>query len=178
MMGNTDAAGEVKQAARRLGDLIEALDEHPDPSASGPARELVALVLDLHALGLARLMAILGKAEHSEATMAQLLQDDHVRAMLLLHGLHPQDMETRVWAAVERLRPHLGVHGLRVDVVEVAGGAVRLRINGANAGIRAPLLWTLPAEIEDAIVEAAPDAERIVIEGLAFAGQAASQAAE
>jgi hypothetical protein len=29
------------------------------------------------------------------------------------------------------------------------------------------LLWTLPGEIEDAVVEAAPDVEKILIDGLA-----------
>ena len=170
---------DVRKAARRLGELIEALDKHPDPAASGPARELVALVLDLHALGLARLMAVLGRADGREAIIARLLEDEHVRALLLLHGLHPEDMETRVRRCAERLRPHLGVHGLRLEVIDVAGGTVRVRVHGADAGIRAPLLWTLPGEIEDAIVEAAPDAERIVVEGLDIARQpGAPQAAE
>ncbi len=162
----SEADGEdVRRAARRLEELITALGSHPDPEASGPARELVALVLDMHALGLARLMAILAGAEGRDAITARLLQDDHVRALLLLHGLHPEDMETRVRRAVERLRPHLGVHGLRLEMVEIAGGSIRLRLHGVEA-VKATLLWSLPGEIEEAIVEAAPDAERIVIDGL------------
>ena len=87
--------------------------------------------------------------------------------MLLLHGLHPDDLETRVRRAVDRLRPHLGIHGLRLDVVEIASGTVRLRLHGSGAAtIKAPLLWTLPGEIEDAVVEAAPDVEKILIDGL------------
>ena len=170
----TPAAEEddVKQAARRIETLIGALERDPDQPASGSARELVALVLDLHALGLARLMATLMQAGGSASIVARLLDDDHVRAMLLLHGLHPEDMETRIRRAVERLRPHLGVHGLRLDVLEIAAGAVRLRLQAGEAGIKAPLVWTLPGEIESAIVEAAPDVERVLIEGLDFAGPA------
>ena len=68
---------------------------------------------------------------------------------------------------MDRLRPHLGVHGLRLDVVEIASGTVRLRLHGSGAAtIKAPLLWTLPGEIEDAVVEAAPDVEKILIDGL------------
>ena len=83
---------------------------------------------------------------------------------------------TRVRRAVERLTPHLGVHGLRLDLVEIAGGQVRLRLSDSGAGtIQKPLLWALPREIEDAIVEAAPDAEHISIDGLdRFYGGAAS----
>jgi hypothetical protein len=35
-----------------------------------------------------------------------------------------------------------------------------------DAAIEASLMWTLPGEIEDAVVEAAPDVEKILIEGL------------
>ena len=92
--------------------------------------------------------------------MARLIDDEQIRAMLLLHGLHPEDMTTRVRRAVERLTPHLGVHGLRLDLVEIAGGQVRLRLSDSGAGtIQKQLLWALPREIEDAIVEAAPDVE-------------------
>jgi Fe-S cluster biogenesis protein NfuA len=165
---------DVRQAARRLEELIAALGSHPDPAAREPARELVALVLDLHALGLARLMTLVASAPGAETLMARLTQDDHVRAMLLLHGLHPDEMETRVRQAVERLRPHLGVHGLRLEVTDVRGGIVRLRLMGVEAA-KPSLLWTLPGEIETAIVEAAPDAEQVLIEGLDFVAPRAAE---
>ncbi len=167
------------QALRRLEDLIGALDAYPDPAASEPARELVSLVLNLHGIGLAGLMTIITKADRDGAIVAQLVEDEKVRAMLLLHGLHPDDMEARVRRAVERLRPHLGVHGLRLEVAEIAKGTVRLRIWGSEGpGLSAPMLWSLPSEIEAAIVEAAPDVERVEIEGLGFDRAAPSQAAE
>ena len=156
-----------QQALHRLEELIRALDAHPDPSAKETARELLALVLDLHGIGLAKLMGIVTAAEGGPAILARLVEDKQVQALLLLHGLHPDDFETRVRRAVDRLRPHLGVHGLRLDVVEIASGTVRLRMHGSGAAtIKAPLLWTLQGEIEDAVVEAAPDAEKILIDGL------------
>ncbi len=170
---------DAERALRRLEELIEALETHPDPAAGATARELVGLVIELHGLGLAKLMALLAPAEGGPAIMARLVENEHVRAMLLLHGLHPEDLETRVRRAAERLRPHLGIHGLRLDVVDVANGAVRLRLAGAGTGLAAPLLWALPREIEDIIFEAAPDAGTVTIEGLDFASPgAAARAAE
>jgi Fe-S cluster biogenesis protein NfuA len=93
--------------------------------------------------------------------------------MLLLHGLHPDRLDKRVGAAVERLRPHLGVHGLRLEVIGIVNGVVRLRLSG-GAGVRAQLLWTIPSEIENAIFEAAPDVEKVTIDGLEFPSLAAS----
>ncbi|MDQ6869003.1 MAG: NifU family protein [Pseudomonadota bacterium] len=156
-----------QQALHRLEELIRALDGHTDPAAKETARELLTLVLDLHGIGLAKLMGIVTTAEGGTAILARLVENEQVQAMLLLHGLHPDDLETRVRRAVDRLRPHLGVHGLRLDVVEIARGTVRLRLHGSGAAtIKAPLLWTLPGEIEDAVVEAAPDVEKILIDGL------------
>jgi Fe-S cluster biogenesis protein NfuA len=155
--------------------LIRALDAHPDPSAKETARELLALVLDLHGIGLAKLMGIVTSAEGGTSILGQLVEDKQVQAMLLLHGLHPVDLETRVRRAVDRLRPHIGVHGLRLDVVEIASGTVRLRLHGRGAAaIQAPLLGTLPGEIEDAVVETAPDVEKVLIDGLDLLGVAAA----
>jgi hypothetical protein len=132
----------------RLEELIRALDAHTNPAAKETARELLTLVLDLHGMGLAKLMGIVTAAEGGTAILARLVDDEQVRAMLLLHGLHLDDLKTRVRRAVDRLRPHLGVHGLRLDVVEIASGTVRLRLHGSGAAtIKAPLLFQiLPAK--------------------------------
>jgi hypothetical protein len=164
---STGNGEDPQQALHRLQELIRVLDAHPDPAAKETTRELLALVLDLHGIGLAKLMGIVTAAEDGTSILARLVEDKQVEAMLLLHGLHPDDLETRVRRAVDRLRPHLGVHGLRLDVVEIANGTVRLWVHGnGGAMIKAPLLWTLPGEIEDAVVEAAPDIERVLIDGL------------
>ena len=41
-----------------------------------------------------------------------------------------------------------------------------LRAQSDGVTVKASLLWTLRGEIEDAIIEAAPDIEAVVIEGL------------
>jgi hypothetical protein len=164
-MAGTDGR-DLDQALVRLEELIEILNANPGP-AQESARELVSLVLDLHGIGLARLMAIVSNAEVGAAVLARLVENEQVRAMLLLHGLHPDDLETRVRRAVDRQRPHLGVRGVRLSVVEIAKSTVRLRVDrGSSGAIPAPALLALPAEIENAVAEAAPDAEAILIEGL------------
>lgn len=158
---------EVDAALRHLEGLIEKLDRLEDPKARKPARELVEVILDLHGVGLARLMSIVARADGGSALMARLVQDDQVRPLLLLHGLHPDGVETRVRRAAERLTPHLGVQGLRLEVVQIANGTARLRVFPSDgATVKASLLWSLPGEIERAIVEAAPDIDNVVIDGL------------
>lgn len=157
---------EIDATLRHLEELIEKLDRLGDPAAQGAARQLVELVLDLHGVGLARLVGIVSDADGGASILARATEDDQVRPLLLLHGLHPDDLETRVRRAVERLRPHIGVHGLRLDVVEIKDGTARLKIHAANgAGAKAAVLWSLPGEIEQAIVDAAPDLDKVIVDG-------------
>lgn len=168
-----DEQREQEAALRRLEDLIGALDAHPDPAAREPARELVELVLDLHGVALAKLLAIVTAADGGTTILARLADDDQVKSLLLLHGLHPEHLDARIRKAVDHLRPHLGVHGLRLEVVQIADGTARLRVRRSDgATVKASLLWTLPMEIEQAIVEAAPDIDKVVIDGLEDFGSA------
>ncbi len=170
---------DIDAALRHLEELIERLDQLADPAASEPARKLVELILDLHSVALARLVGIVTGAGGGATILAQLAEDDQVRPLLLLHGLHPDDVETRVRRAADRLTPHLGVHGLRLEVVQIANGKVRLRVLPTDgATVKASLMWTLPMEIEGAIVEAAPDIDEVVIDGLDLPGIVATAPAE
>lgn len=166
---------EQQAALRHLEDLIESLDQVQDPAARESARELVELILDLHSVALARLIAVVTGSEGGATILARLAEDDRVRPLLLLHSLHPEDVETRVRRAAERLRPHLGVLGLRLEIVRIDNGKARLQVRPSDgATVKASLLWTLPMEIEAAIVEAAPDIEEVVIDGLDPPGMAAA----
>lgn len=157
---------DVDAALRHLEELIERLDQL-DPVAREPSRELVEVILDLHGVALARLVSIVARTDDGATILARLAEDDRVRPLLLLHGLHPEDIETRVRRAAERLTPHLGVHGLRLEVSQIANGVARLKVSPSDGvQVKASLLWTLPAEITGAIVEAAPDIDEVLIDGL------------
>ena len=53
-----------------------------DPAAAAPARELVSLILDLHGIGLARLLAVIARSDEGATLLARLIEDEQVRAML------------------------------------------------------------------------------------------------
>ena len=51
--------------------------------------------------------------------------------LLLVHGLHPYDVQTRVARALDSVRPYLGSHGGDVELLGVdAEGVVTLRMLG------------------------------------------------
>jgi Fe-S cluster biogenesis protein NfuA len=92
-------------------------------------------------------------------------RDAGVSAMLLLHGLHPQDLPTRVSRAVEKMRPLLGVQGIQIELLDAAEEAVRVKVAGRLQG-KHNSVGELRQEIELAIFEAAPEAMRVDIAGL------------
>jgi len=160
-----DAGQAFQQEVSRVQGFIAALDALRDPAAREPARELVQVVLALHGGGLARLLELIAATESGPALIEQLADDHKVNGLLLLHGLHPRNLDTRVRQAVEKLRPHLGVVGAKIEAVDFTGETVNLRVRlGANTTQAAA--QTLKLSIEDAIYEAAPDITDIHIDGL------------
>jgi hypothetical protein len=92
--------------------------------------------------------------------LSSLAEDAQIKAVLVLHGLHPEEIEARVRKAVDWLRAHLGAQGMRVELAEISSATVRLRVHGGAEDNRA-----CRAEIERTLMDAAPDLEAIIIEG-------------
>ena len=152
----------------RIETLIQLVDEMPDEKARSEARELVQALLELHGAGLERSFEILYEAgPEGSALIDKLAQDDLVSNLLLLHGLHPLDLETRVRNAIESVRPRLGLHGGSVELLRVTPeGRVQLKLEG-NCHECPSSRLTLRFSIEEALNAAAPDLTGLDVEGLA-----------
>ena len=82
--------------------------------------EIVRSVVQLYGEGLKRIDEIAAAdGAAGERLRSQLAADDLVSSLLILHGLHPKDFETRVREALERVRPYLGSHGGDVEITEL-----------------------------------------------------------
>ena len=159
-----ESTGWVGQSLRRIEELIGALDSLSDRAAREPARALLEVVLDLHALALARMTATVAGSAGGPALLLRLADDAAVRAVLLLHGLHPEPVEMRVGNAIDALRPQFALRGLGLKLVESSAASARVRVRWIGHG-PAPDAAALHAEIEAAIIEAAPDLETLEIIG-------------
>jgi Fe-S cluster biogenesis protein NfuA/nitrite reductase/ring-hydroxylating ferredoxin subunit len=152
---------------RATGDRIDALLDAS--STGGPvererAEELVRLVSDLYGAGLERVLDLIHEAGRlDEEALGLLAGDDLVASLLLVHGLHPYSVETRVERALESVRPYLGSHGGDVELVEVTEDAVQLRLLGSCDGCPSSSV-TLKLAVEGAIEAAAPEIEVIEVE--------------
>lgn len=150
----------VEETLRRIDDLVAALGHIADPAARESARELVEAVLDLHGLALARIMAIAAGAEDG-ALLDRLAQDEQIKAVLLLYGLHPDDPATRIRQALDAFRPRLAASGVTVELARVSGSAAAVRVSGVTERGE-----ELRREIEEAVANAAPDLDEIAVEWL------------
>lgn len=158
----------LRAVAGRIETLVQEFGALPDPRARQKAEEIVRLLMQLYGAGLAKILdvAIAGTDETAgarEKLFKRLAEDPLVTSLLVLHELHPQDTESRITDALERVRPYLGSHGGNIALLGVAGGVVRLRLEGSCDGCPSSSL-TMKLAVEKAIQEAAPEIERIEVE--------------
>jgi Fe-S cluster biogenesis protein NfuA len=155
---------EFQKRMARLESLLHEAERFPDPGARAHAREVVQALLDLHGAGLERMLEKIADAgPQGLALIDSLAEDDLIGSLLVLYGLHPLDLETRVRLALDRVRPYLRSHGGGVELLGVAEGVVRLRMQGSCDGC--PLsAATLRSAIEEAIHDKAPDVTAIQVE--------------
>lgn len=141
------------ETSRRIADLVERVCAIPSAESRRIAQELMEAILQWHGAGLERALEILhASGDGGEASIRRLASDGLVSSLLVLHGLHPDDLETRVRQAVNKL-------GVTAEFIGVFGDTVRVRVSGSGCGG--------PQSIEAALRAAAPDASEVIVEEIA-----------
>ncbi len=157
---------DFREDFQRIGDLVRQIESIADPAVRASTRELVQSIMDLHGAALEKAMEIVADSgEQGMSIIDRMGRDSLVSSVLILYGLHPEDLETRVMKAVERLRPQLRKQGCEVELLGVSDGAIRLRVETGShtCGSTAK---TVQATVEGAMYDAAPDMTSLVVEGL------------
>ena len=156
----------VQQVGARVEELLAALRTTAGGTAAVAAEELVGLLVGLYGDGLGRIVAVLGEqGEAGTAMLAELAEDPLVESLLLVHGLHPLDVDARIQRALDRVRPYLGSHAGGVEYLGVTDGVARLRLEGSCHGCPSSTV-TVQLAITGAVEEAAPEVTRVVVEGM------------
>ncbi len=151
--------------SERIEQLAAKLEQASDPELHATAMELLQCVMELHGTGLDRVMQVLSESDQTDSLTRRLLDDNLVSSLLLLHNLHPYDLPARVTAALEKMRQQLESQSCVAELVSIENGVVSFRLLHEGGGCHSTAA-TMAAALEDAITEAAPDAERITVETL------------
>ena len=156
----------VRDVGARVEELLGALRSGAVRDVAPAAEELVRLLVGLYGDGLGHIVAALrDQGEPGVAMLHQLAEDPLVESLLLLHDLHPLDVDARIQRALDRVRPYLGSHAGGVEYLGVRDGVALLRLEGSCHGCPSSTV-TVQLAIEGAVADAAPEVTKVVVEGM------------
>ena len=159
----------VRDVGARVEELLAALRSGTARDAGPAAEELVRLLVGLYGDGLSHIVAVLREqGEPGVAMLHKLAEDPLAESLLLLHDLHPLDVDVRIQRALDRVRPYLGSHAGGVEYLGVVDGVARLRLEGSCHGCPSSTA-TVQLAIEGAVQDAAPEVTDVVVEGMTAA---------
>lgn len=109
--------------------LIAELESHADPAVRTRVTALLQGIDAVHRTALTHLVG----AIHSmagEAFMNRLTADPAIRLLLMSYDLIAVDRRLHAEEALDSVRGHLHGHGIDVELADVVGGAVYVRLHG------------------------------------------------
>ena len=160
---------EFQQRTEEIERLVQRVNDLVDDDARTIALELLQSVMDLHGAGFARIVEVLresGEAGHT--ALKKLGADPLLCGLMVLYDVHPFTMEERVASAVQKAQQQIRKHGGAVELLSVVDGVVRVEIHASGQGCHSSP-DAIKEQVEQAILEAAPETTRILVEGIASA---------
>jgi len=138
----------------RIEHLLDELRSSTDERAWTRIEELVRLLTDLYGAGLVLAVELGGPG-----LVEQLVADELGSSLMVLHGLHPDDLPGRVHRALDKMAPGIvkGGGALRLD--SISSGEVRIVLTTASGcGSTGE---ALREQVTQAVWDAAPDAATV-----------------
>ena len=129
---DTEAATDSADLLTEAEQLIATLSAHPDPAVGEATAELLARIDAVHRTALGHLMGAI-QSMAGDAFVNRLTGDPAIRLLLMSYDLLAVDRRTLTEEALDAVRGHLHAHGVDVELVEVLGGVVTVRIHGVKA---------------------------------------------
>src|ERR1700732_187816 len=151
----------------RIQQLLEQIEALPSASTRELVHEFMEATLAFYGQGLGRMLQVVSESGPQGAKPYQrLINDKVVRGLLLIHDLHPADLESRLREALDHVRPYLQSHGGNVELISLQDQSARLRLQGTCKSCASSAV-TLELAIRHAIEEACPDLAGFEVEGVA-----------
>ena len=112
--------------------LIATLTSHHDPAVGQATSALLDNIDAVHRTALGRLMGAI-QSMAGDAFVNRLTADHAIRLLFMSYDLLAVDRRTLAEEALDTVRGHLHAHGIDVELLDVLGGVVSVRLHGAPA---------------------------------------------
>jgi len=109
--------------------LIAELDSHPDASVRASVTALLEGIDTVHRTALTHLVGAI-QSMAGEAFLNRLTADPAIRLLLMSYDLIAVDRRLHAEEALDSVRGHLHDHGVDVELADVVGGAVYVKLHG------------------------------------------------
>lgn len=155
--GDPKAPKDSREIGRRLQELIEQMQTQPNPSARALLQECLQSLLAFYGEGLSRMLdQIHAAGSEGKKILDRLLKDPAISGLLLIHGLHPVPLETRLRGALEKVRPYMQSHGGNIELLSLENDVAQIRLEGTCKSCPSSAV-TLELAVRRAVEEACPD---------------------
>jgi Fe-S cluster biogenesis protein NfuA/nitrite reductase/ring-hydroxylating ferredoxin subunit len=166
--------GDINAYGERLQKLLAEVEALPYPGARELIQDCMESVLGFYGAGLKRILQVVSEdGPEGRKVFRDLIHDDVVKGLLLIHDLHPLNLEDRLLEALDKVRPYLKSHGGNVELISLENDVARLRLQGTCQSCASSSV-TLELAIRHAIEQACPDLVHFEVEGVAQEKPAAS----
>jgi hypothetical protein len=157
---------EFQERIGRIEGLLKKLDSAADPAIRRGARQLVEALMELHGAALERMLELICGAPEREggeaggALIGAFGSDPLISSLLVLYGLHPEDLETRVRRGLENVRTVLQREGVHWEALRIENNIVQVKIVGSRDAAHAR---RMEEAVREALLATAPDAGEVRI---------------
>ena len=146
-----------REMAKRLQELIEQIQSQPNPASRVLLQECLQSLLAFYGGGLTRMLGCIRDAGPSgQEILERMLHDQTISGILLIHGLHPVNLETRLRRALEKVRPYMQSHGGNIELLSLESDVARVKLEGTCKTCPSSAV-TLELAVRREVEQACPD---------------------
>ena len=131
-----------------------------DDDGQAKAMKLKQTIEDFHKFGLTKIVQHLKADPRGKELLFELVDEPSVYALFAMHSLIQPDLSTRVSRVIDRVRPYMQSHGGDVELVEVQGDTVFVKLHGACNGCSMSAV-TLRNGVEEALRDNVPEITQV-----------------
>jgi 3-phenylpropionate/trans-cinnamate dioxygenase ferredoxin subunit len=145
--------GEARDVLADVGRAMSELQAHPDPAVRDAVNTMLEGIDAVHRAGLTHMVNAL-HGMSGDTLINRLIADPAIRMLLMSYDLIAVDRRLQAEEALDTVRGHLHDHGVDVEIQEVVGGVVYVRVHHTQQGGQDRLpLDRIRADLEAALSE-------------------------